>query len=161
MLGQPFHFIILKKNNVMKSNIPLELIDIEGEGYHLLLMININGKEARMVLDTGASRTVFDTNCIEEYISEPELKEEERLSTGVGSSSLKSYSILFEKLKIGEIEIENYPIAVLDLQHITTSYGNIGKGMVHGIVGGDLLHKFGAIIDYEKASLLLHNDPTA
>ena len=79
----------------MNYNIPLELVDIEGEGYHLTVNVSVNGKPARMVLDTGASRTVFDLNCLKGFETEQEEKEEDRLSTGVGSNSLKSYSIIF------------------------------------------------------------------
>lgn len=139
----------------MKSVIPLELVDIDGEGYHFTVEVIINGKNARMVLDTGASRSVFDSNCLTEFVDEPDLKEEDRLSTGVGSNTLKSFSIGFEKLLIGEIEIEDYAIAVLDLQHITSSYSNIGKGIVHGVIGGDILHQYKAIINYEEENMII------
>lgn len=106
----------------MKTSIPLELLDIEGEGFHLSFIIQIQNKEARVILDTGASRTVIDSNCLESYIDAPDLKEEDRQSTGVGSSELKSFSLHIPQLKIGDIELKDYHAAILDLQHVTSSY---------------------------------------
>ena len=44
--------------------IPINIINIEGDGFHIVTEGHINGKAARFVVDTGASRTVFDKDRI-------------------------------------------------------------------------------------------------
>ena len=139
----------------MKTTIPLELINIEDEGFHLLFEVQINDKAARVILDTGASRSVFDSNCLDLFIANPALNKEERLSTGVGSSELQSFSICFDSFCLGTLLIENYNVAILDLQHITSSYNKLDIGAVQGVIGGDILEKYNAIIDYNKKTLTL------
>ena len=51
----------------MTSTIPFKVLDIGGEGYHLLLKIHINKKVANLIIDTGASKTVFDKTRIKRY----------------------------------------------------------------------------------------------
>lgn len=137
------------------TTIPLELLDIEGEGYHLTFHVHINDKLARLVLDTGASRTVFDSNCLNSFFDRPKLIAEERMSTGVGSNEIASYSFNIDDFKIGSIHLKNYNAAVLDLKHVTESYEKVGLGDVHAVFGGDLLLKFQAVIDYKKLTLSL------
>ena len=43
----------------MKAKLPIEIFAIEDDGYHLKTSIQINGKEARVIIDTGASRSGF------------------------------------------------------------------------------------------------------
>ncbi len=42
----------------------LEFLDIDGEGCHLVVNVLINGSIARMILDTGASRTVINASSV-------------------------------------------------------------------------------------------------
>ena len=55
--------------------IPINIINIEGDGFHIVTDGLVNGKSARFVVDTGASRTVFDKDRILNYINNPEWQE--------------------------------------------------------------------------------------
>ena len=48
--------------------IPIQLLDIEGEGFHIMVKGMIHGKEASFLIDTGASRSVFDPKTITTFI---------------------------------------------------------------------------------------------
>ena len=48
--------------------VPLQLLDIEGEGFHIMVKGKIHGKEANFLIDTGASRSVFDPKTISNFI---------------------------------------------------------------------------------------------
>ena len=50
--------------------VPLQLLDIEGEGFHIMVQGMIHGKEARFLIDTGASRSVFDPKTISTFIDD-------------------------------------------------------------------------------------------
>ena len=46
------------------NNIPLYIIPIQEDGFHVFLEASVNGHNIFMLLDTGASRTVFDLETI-------------------------------------------------------------------------------------------------
>ena len=76
----------------MIINIPLKAISIDEEGFHLYVKIKINGKSANMLLDTGASKTVFDINRISHFLKNKtdSFESFDKLSTGLGTSTMQS-----------------------------------------------------------------------
>lgn len=139
----------------MTTTIPFEIMAIDGEGYHLIIKIHINGKVAGVVLDTGASKTVFDTTRITKYIKDKKVVLHGKLSTGLGSNTMKSYTTTLDKIKIGNLEIKNYKTVLLDLSHVNKSYQQVGFASVEGILGSDILVNHKAVIDFEKKVLKL------
>ena len=135
--------------------IPLEIVTIDPNGTHLLLNVSINGKPLKLVLDTGASRSVFDLDYLKEI--EPDLKihEEEAVSAGVGAINIISYTAVVENFGIGMKEIKNFELAIMDLAAVLQSYEKIGAAKIHGVLGGDILLKGNAIINYVKLELQL------
>jgi len=139
----------------MITIIPIELLTIEDDGTHILCHAMINRKKARMLIDTGASRTVFDSNQILNYLSSDEkvFQENEKLSTGVGSNTLTSHVFTIKTLKLGELKINNYQAVSIDMQHVNTSYSSIGIKAITGVIGGDILSKFHSVINYKKKQI--------
>jgi len=139
----------------MKTTIPLTILPIEDDGYHLLLTIQINDKPANLILDTGASRTVFDENSIVDFLGHNNLEEQDKLSSGLGTNTMTSKKVVVDKLELGDIEILNYEATILDLTHVNQSYQKLDLPIVVGILGGDILHDFNAKVDYQAKTLLL------
>lgn len=143
----------------MVSKIPIQLIAIENDGFHLMIEVLINNKKANLVLDTGASRTVFDKDEMISFIDDGtqiEYQENEKLSSGLGTNSMKSEAFELDSIKLGEFEIKNYQALTLDLTHVKESYESLGLPKIHGILGGDLLKKYNAVINYQKKTLKLY-----
>ena len=138
-----------------KITVPLDLINLHDDGFHLLVKVVIFGKKFNAVLDTGASKTVLDKTTIEKYISTEELLQSEKLSTGLGTNSMESYTFLLPSLKIGKLKLKQFEAAVLDLSTISTAYETLNLPPVIGVLGGDILHRHGAVINYEKLVLKL------
>lgn len=138
--------------------IPLELVSIDPNGTHLLLDVTINHKPLKLVLDTGASRSVFDLDYLKEI--EPDLifKEEEATSAGVGAINMKSYTVVVENFGIGKHKMKNIELAAMDLAAVLQSYEKIGAAKIHGVLGGDILLKGNAIISYANRELKLDSD---
>lgn len=135
--------------------IQLQKVEIPPGGIHLALNITLNEKQVRVVLDTGASRSVLDLEFFKELFPEAVLKEEVSDSAGVGASGLESFTSWIPSFYIEGLEVENYELALMDLSHVKTSYLNIGEEAIYGVIGGDVLEKFEAIIDYSDFSLTL------
>lgn len=135
--------------------IPIRILDIEGDGFHIMIEGKINGKEANFLIDTGASRSVFDPNNIANYIDNPQFEKKDGITAGVGSSELESSSFIIEKLSLGTMDIERYEAVALDLENIHESYEKINLPKINGILGGDILVKYKAVINYNLKKIRL------
>ena len=135
--------------------VPIQLLDIEGDGFHIMVRGTIHGKEASFLIDTGASRSVFDPKTISTFIDNLQFEKKEGMTAGVGSSDLESSVFIIERLSIGELEITDYEGVALDLENIHEMYGKLYLPHIDGIIGGDLLHQYKAVINYRSKKLRL------
>lgn len=147
-----------KKKKLKIARIPLKIIPIDNDGYHLMVNAKINNKKANLLIDTGASRTVFDKNKINAFIKDTkyEIEKNEKLSTGLGTNSLQSEALVMDEFKLDKIRIKNYPAIILDMMHINQSYSRLDLPYIDGVLGGDLLNKYKAVINYNKKHLKLN-----
>ena len=135
--------------------IPIQLLDIEGEGFHIMVKGMIHGKEASFLIDTGASRSVFDPKTISSFIKNIEFEKKEGMTAGVGSSDLESATFRIDVFSLGDMEIFDYEAVALDLENIHEMYGKLGMPHIDGILGGDLLKRHKAVINYRNKKLRL------
>ena len=135
--------------------VPLQLLDIEGEGFHIMVKGMIHGKEANFLIDTGASRSVFDPKTISNFIDDIQFEKKEGLTAGVGSSDLESATFRIDVFSIGKVEICDYEAVALDLENIHEMYGKLGLPRIDGIIGGDLLKRYKSVINYKGMKLRL------
>jgi predicted aspartyl protease len=135
--------------------IPVKLLNIEGDGFHLQVKIKINGKNANAIIDTGASKTVFDKTRINAFLKKETVTEHDRMSTGLGTASMQSHAVMLRKLSIGKLDIPNYNGVVLDLSHVNQTYEMIGLKPIDAVVGSDIMESYKAIINYSKKTLTL------
>jgi hypothetical protein len=138
----------------VKTKIKLQLISIQGDGYHLFFNVKVNGTDARFLIDTGASKTVLDKAFVN-TLPGVSLKVSETLTSGVGTNTLESEHTNIHNIKIGKLEINDANVAVIDLSHVNQTYRSIGLPELNGVLGGDLLSDYNAVINYGKKKLLL------
>ncbi len=138
-----------------KKSIPLELIDLNGNGFHMLVNITVFNQPFKLVLDTGASKTAFDTKLLLKQIHEKELITSGHLTTGLGTNNMESFMTTIADFYIGKFHIPEIEVAVLDLSIINIAYEKLNVDPVLGVLGGDVLVEFGAVIDYEKGKMIL------
>jgi predicted aspartyl protease len=132
----------------------LKIISIKGDGYHCIINCKINKSfKSRMLLDTGASRTILDLNLINELGLENQLKETEEKATGLGTNSMQGHRMILPELKIGKLILKNIEIGILDLSIVNSSYNMIGLPPIHGALGGELLKKLKAVISYKDKTI--------
>ncbi len=149
-------FRLLFNISFMKTVLPIEIFAIEDDGYHLKTKLIVNDKLANVIIDTGASRSVFDENRITNYVNFDELEEHDRLSSGLGTNTMVSKKVEIEKLQLGDIVINDYEATILDLSHVNASYEKLELELIDGILGGDILKEYNAVIDYNKEDLVLN-----
>lgn len=137
--------------------VPLKIIELQGDGYHILVEVQIFDQTFELVVDTGASKTVLDKNTLMEIgIAEEEFKSIDVLSTGLGTTTMQSYMLTLPYLQIGEWKKTNFSVAVLDLATINYAYRQMDLPPVIGVLGGDILVNYAARIDYRKATMKLN-----
>ena len=142
------------------TRIPIEIIPLKGDGYHCFVNVIINGKiPARMILDTGASRTVFDYNMILKTELAGQLEANEEKATGLGTNTMEGFTLELDSLQLGEVEIRDYTAGILDISHVNETYEMIGLPGINGAIGSDVLFSYRAKIDYHKKTLCLSINP--
>ena len=105
--------------------VPLQLLDIEGEGFHIMVKGTIHGKEANFLIDTGASRSVFDPKTLATFIDDLTFEKKEGITAGVGGSDLESSTFTIDMFTIGDMEIHDYEGVALDMDNIHELYGKL------------------------------------
>ena len=134
---------------------PIILISIENDGFHLMIKAKINGSKVNLLIDTGASRTVFDINRMKNIINFEKLEKNERMSAGLGTNTMESQIAMIDKLEFSKIKIKKYPSVFIDMSHVNEMYESIKLPLIDGVLGSDLLLKMKAVINYKKKSLTL------
>jgi len=137
------------------NTIKIEILPIEEDGYHIFVEALINGQKARLLIDTGASRTIFDMERLTLFLGKDnnEFEKIDKLSTGLGTNTMESHTIVLETFSLGETTINEYPAVVLNMEHVKQSYRMLGLPEIDGVLGGDLLHELKAVIDYRRKQL--------
>jgi clan AA aspartic protease (TIGR02281 family) len=137
--------------------IPLEILKIKDDlrdGFHVLCRVHIDGKQFRMLVDTGSSMTLFNIKKVKE-ISQNELESNQQQIVAVGSGNIKSKYVVIDEMKIGDIVIKDYKTMLIDLEFINEHFRSNGEPLIDGIIGGDILTNYNAVIDYEKREMKL------
>jgi hypothetical protein len=139
----------------MLITIPLKILNIDEEGFHLMIKAYVNNRVAHLIVDTGASKTVFDTARIQKYVKDTNFDTHDKLSSGLGTNTMASQIATLSKIRLGELEIFNYKTVLLDLSHVNNSYEQVGLAPIEGVLGSDILLQYDAVIDYKNKILKL------
>jgi hypothetical protein len=133
------------------KTIPLQKIDLDANGVHLLVESSIIEEGTYFIIDTGASKSVIDISLIENI---PHTK--------IDSNEIKSSHI--SGMIDGQIiELKNFPIDThiclqfqalsMSLEHINTLYEPFIDKKISGLLGGDFFDKYNATINYKDYSM--------
>jgi hypothetical protein len=140
----------------VKAEIPILFIPEVGDFVsHIAVQVEVNGKAARMIIDTGASNTVFDVNMADEYDLLVKSIPSGEKAVGLGSSQLETNMATKVSFKAGEMEFNKFSFVLLDLEIINDTFKKMGIGRIEGIIGTDLLLMCKATINYRKKILTL------
>ncbi|PRD48394.1 aspartyl protease family protein [Sphingobacterium haloxyli] len=140
------------------QKIPFEILELQGDGYHILIDVCLFDQSFKMVLDTGASKTVLDkTTLLQSGIPEEKIEITNIVSTGLGTNSMESFILELPTFEIGTWKVRKFITAVLDLSAVNYAYQQMGLPPVIGVLGGDILVTYAARIDYRKQLLTLRD----
>lgn len=123
---------------------------------HFEVQALVNGTTARLLVDTGASRTVIARASISRL--KLAITESETKAGGVGTSEHAVAYGVVETLELQSFHISSLPVGVIDLSHVNQALQAHGGRSIDGAIGGDLMDSRAAVIDYQHAIIYLRND---
>ena len=123
------------------------------ETNHLIISCKINGVEGSFIIDSGASNSCVDTNLTSKYKLKTSLSQEN--ASSATSTISKMYISKKNRLQIEGLLHEDFNVFLFDMSHINKTFINNAIEEIDGIIGGDILKKFKAKIDYDKKKIYL------
>ena len=138
-----------------KFHIPVKLIELDDQSFHLLIEASINSIPLNLIIDTGASKTVFDGKILEGSLNCHESEIQNIQSSGIMADKIESKMAIANVFRIGDLELNGYPVVMIDLDAINKLYLKMAGKKIHGLLGSDFLLNMEAIIDYKKLVLIL------
>ncbi len=116
----------------------------------------VNGEDALLLVDTGASGTVFDHASAERLHLTPTGAGE--AAAGLGTSSQTTSVCQLDSLEIGTLRIEAAQIRLVDMSHVNVVLQQRGARACDGVLGADVLIGKSAVIDYRGFKLYLKDE---
>ena len=134
----------------------LQLWELDQEGFHLVVTGKLMGKAIRLLVDTGANHTCFDRSFVEQLREgEDIIVGRDEVNVGMGGNDFETAIAEIEEMKVGRLSFPKMEARLVDLQSINDMYQQVGFPVIHGILGGDFLHRYHAVIDYHARELHL------
>lgn len=116
----------------------------------------LNKYQFHMLIDTGATLTVMDLKRVNTIFKNPEKKIYDKFFMGIGTTKIDTYSMGIDLLQLGSCRLEKFEVILIDMENINKAYAAFDLPRVDGIIGGDILQKYKAIINYEKSIMELN-----
>lgn len=138
--------------------IPIQYVEID-DGLQLMVEAMVNGKAALMMVDTGASRTLFDPSAMVDYIEEPKYDDMFGTAATIGGTDIEQKTVVVDSFSLGDAVIEGWEFVAIDLWRIRDFNRSMGLPDFVGIIGGDVLRHLKATIDYGRRRLTVRKPP--
>lgn len=140
----------VKKVSVKKAGVPLVTIPFALDANHLVVLKGqINGKDCNLIWDSGAKRSILNSD----YISGLNSKSGTANIGGVNAHSAAGIAVADSiNLNISGITTENATFLTRSLKHLES---NPDEMPIAGLIGMDILGGYDIICDYDAKKLTL------
>ena len=136
------------------AKIPIELIELEQHNYHLLVKGKFeDGEFGYWIIDTGASKTVFDKSLDKYYNIIDADSDEEYQSAGISEGMVETTVGQIRDLAFGKLKLKDHKVALINLDHVNEIYKKYRDLRICGLLGSDLLKKYQCVIDYKYETI--------
>lgn len=134
---------------------PMQVLALAPNSFHHMVRLSVNGKQANFILDTGASRTIFDISLFHEFVNftDEDLHNNDLPSAGINADLKEHQSLTLAEFITGQMQIQNFQVLLLDLSNVNHTYASLNLPPVDGILGSDFLLKYKSVIHYPKRVL--------
>lgn len=139
-----------------KIKIPIKVVQLGEEGTHIFCKARVNGKKARVLIDTGASKSVLAKSFADKIKNLKNVSVNDNSTSGIGPEAVEATFAKLKKLQFKSLVIKKLVVGTIDVSHVTTMYDTLGVKPFDLILGGEVLERYNAVIDY-KRELLIFN----
>lgn len=161
-----------------RFSIPLEIDLSQTNECHIVISCILGDRqEARLIVDTGASKSVFDKTILAPYIQAIDKTkyiqdlnvawikpaeiamesiqedDDQIVSAGVNGDPIDLDFFLLKKFQIGKLFFEDFPIVCIDLTNVNQIFAKMNRKPIAGLLGSDFLLQYRAIIDYRSRKI--------
>lgn len=138
--------------------IPLQIIELEHENYHILIEGKFQDETlAYWIIDTGASKTVLDANLHQFYDTIDSDNLDDYQSAGINQGMMETSVGKMSCLYFGDLKITDQKVALIDLNHVNEIYEKYTSFRIAGLLGGDILMHYNCAIDYGHKIIQFQN----
>ena len=134
----------------MRYTLDINFVE-SNHGCHIFTTIKIFKKNFPVLIDTGATASVFDVSFVEKQVGKKRLIKLNDKAGGVGDSEM-SMHVANLSFRLGKKKFDQ-PVALIDFSHIHTMYELHQLPKFHFIIGNDILVHEKAIINYKTKTL--------
>ncbi|NQX84785.1 MAG: clan AA aspartic protease [Flavobacteriaceae bacterium] len=137
----------LLKNNYSKAKLHLTKTN------HFEIIVKVNGKKGRFILDTGASYSIVNVERATQF--DVVIEDDEVKLAGAGGIHMDAKISKQNTIGIGQWTQKKMRLVVFNMTQLNAALISQDTNPVDGIIGADVLKKSKAIIDYHKKYLYL------
>lgn len=120
---------------------------------HEIVHVSLNGEMGLFVIDSGASVTVIHRGSADKFSLT--VSEAKKTGTGAGGKLAISQAPI-DGISLAGLELDLEIVHVTDLSYVVDALAAAAATEVDGVVGQDILTRFGGIIDVRGGRLFLH-----
>ena len=122
---------------------------------HYICTVTLNGVSGLFIVDTGASHSCVAWN--KETLFKLTATASDQQAATASSQGVDTKHSEGNHIQLGSWERQNQDIVLIDLSSVDAALEQFEVAPVDGIIGGDLLHKAKAVLDYRRNGLYLYS----
>ncbi|HRX31094.1 MAG TPA: retropepsin-like aspartic protease [Tenuifilaceae bacterium] len=135
------------------NTIPLQVINIEPGGIHLVVDVYLDKKKLKFVLDTGASQSLIDKGLGYESMA---IDNEKTEAIGFNSEKTEITFAAFKQVKIGKITFPSFKAAVADMTNLKDVYKEYAGFEINGLLGCDFIVEYFNSINIRQRKIFVN-----
>ena len=135
-------------------HVPIELIKLEDNSFHIVTTVEIDGIVGEMIIDTGASVSVIDKILCSNVLCHSD--NSAHLQSASVTGQIENVEVVqADYLKIGGRKLKKVPLVAIDLKYVNAMYEKNLRRKIIGLLGCDFFVHYQVIIDYANLKLTL------
>lgn len=141
----------------MKHTVKFKVIELnDGRGFFPVISLMINGKPAKMIIDTGASITVMSLKNIGKYIKPSDVKTCDSEIISIANKEKIGGKYSYVNLSIANAIISGVVVNILDLGSFEEIFSS-NQINIQGVLGMNFFYNTNAIVDFKNKKITFYS----
>ncbi len=138
--------------------LPLEIVELDSLSYHIVVKGEMNNLPCNLIIDTGASRTVFDRSYFENEVVVLDVKTDDLRTAGILADHIETVRASAATFSLDGFTLDDFHIIMIDLTSINSLYQSVTGISIHGLLGSDFLLRYEAVINFKEKTMRLRKE---